>query len=257
LNQISAIEVKSVLTKQGGKQRIPYDFTINPYRGCLFGCSYCYASKFVHDDLDKKAEWGQWVEYKKNAVDALQRESHKIVGSTVFFSSATDPYQPVERRLRLTRALLEVLLFSFPSHLHIQTRSPMVVRDIDLFLRFGKTLAVGISIPTDSETVRKIFEPRAPSIPRRLKAAQSLKEAGIRVTASVAPLLPCTPERLARLLKESVHRAWVGRINFYEKEERLLSIYNERKWERYLQPDHARNVEDALERHGLRQAHPP
>ena len=56
VNQISAIEVKSVLTKQSGKQRIPYDFTINPYRGCLFGCSYCYASKFVHDDDDKKAE---------------------------------------------------------------------------------------------------------------------------------------------------------------------------------------------------------
>ncbi|HEX5323697.1 MAG TPA: radical SAM protein [Capsulimonadaceae bacterium] len=257
MNRITPIEVKSVLTKQAGKQRIPYDFTINPYRGCLFGCSYCYASKFVHDDDDKKAEWGHWVEYKKNAVDALQRESHKLTGSTIFFSSATDPYQPVERRLELTRALLEVLLFSFPSHLHIQTRSPMVIRDIDLFLRFGRTLAVGISIPTDSEVVRKAFEPRAPSIPRRLDAARRLKEAGIRATASIAPLLPCTPVRLARLLKPCVHRAWVGEINFYEKEGRLREIYRQHGWERYLEPSHGRNVQEALESLGLRQAHPP
>lgn len=257
MNLITGIEVKSVLTQQAGRQSIPYDYTINPYRGCLFGCSYCYASKFVHDDADKKAQWGFWVEYKKNAVDALMKESHKITGKTVFFSSATDPYQPVERRLKLTRALLEVLLFAHPSHLHMQSRSPMIVRDIDIFLRFGHTLTVGLSIPTDSEVVRKAFEPRAPAIPRRLATAQSLKEAGIRTTASVAPLLPCTPERLARLLAPCVHKAWVGTINFYEKEERLLEIYRQHGWERYLAPEHAGDVARALARAGLRQPHPP
>lgn len=257
MNEITPVQVKSVLTAQAGRQSIPYDYTINPYRGCLFGCSYCYASKFVHDDDNKKAEWGHWVEYKKNAVDALMRESHKITGKSVFFSSATDPYQPVERRLKLTQALLEVLLFAHPSHLHMQSRSPMIVRDIDLFLRFESTLSVGLSIPTDSEVVRKAFEPRAPAIPRRLAAARALKEAGIRTTASVAPLLPCTPERLARLLAPCVHKAWVGAINFYEKEEPLLAIYRGRGWERYLSPAHALAVEEALERHGLRQPKAP
>lgn len=250
-NLITQIEVRSVLTAQNRQSSLPCDYTINPFRGCLFGCKYCYASKFVHEDADKKADWGQWVEIKRNAVDALQRESHKLHGKTVFFSSATDPYQPVELRLGLTRALLEVLLASFPAHVHIQTRSPHVVRDIDLFQRFGDTLAVGISIPTDSEVVRKAFEPRAPSIPRRLKAAKLLKEAGIRTTASIAPLLPCTPRRLAALLAPCFDRAWVGTLNFYDRSDPLRALYTERGWERYLHREHAENVRAALTEAGL------
>ncbi len=90
-NLISRIQSRSVLTAQSRYSSIPYDYTINPYRGCLFGCSYCYASKFVYDDIGKKQDWGKWVEIKQNAVDALMRESSKITGSTIFFSSATDP----------------------------------------------------------------------------------------------------------------------------------------------------------------------
>ena len=142
-NLIREIEVRSVLTAQNRRAHIPYDYTINPYRGCRFGCSYCYASRFVYEDAGKKADWGSWVEYKRNAVEALQRESHKLFGKRVFFSSATDPYQPLERKLSLTRALLEVLLFAFPAHVRLQTRSPHVVRDLDLFVRFGETLDVG------------------------------------------------------------------------------------------------------------------
>jgi DNA repair photolyase len=239
--------VKSVLTAQARHSSIPYDYTINPYRGCLFGCSYCYASRFVHEDADKRAEWGDWVEVKRNALDALQRESHKLCGKRIFFSSATDPYQPVELRLRLTRALLEALLLAFPARLHIQTRSPHVVRDIDLFQRFGETLTVGISVPTDSDVVRRAFEPRAPSISRRLKTARILKEAGIVTIASVAPLLPCTPRRLARLLAPCFTRAWVDGLNFYEKEQSLKQIYTDHGWERYLRPDHKAEVQQALQ----------
>lgn len=250
-NLITQIEVRSVLTAQNKQSSLPCDYTINPFRGCLFGCKYCYASKFVHDDAQKKADWGQWVEIKGNAVDALTRESHKIEGKTVFFLSATDPYQPIELRLGLTRALLEVLLASYPSHVHIQTRSPHVVRDIDLFQRFGETLTVGISIPTDSEVVRKAFEPRAPSIARCLKAAQQLKEANIKTTASIAPLLPCTPKRLAKLLAPCFDRAWVGTLNFYDRADPLRALYAERGWEGYLHRDHAQNVCDALKDVGL------
>ena len=247
VNLITSIEAKSVLTQQSKYGSIPYDYTINPYRGCLFGCSYCYASKFVHD-ASKKAAWGQWVEIKENAVDSLQRESQKVYGKTVFFSSATDPYQPIERKLELTRALLQVLLMAFPARLHIQTRSPLVVRDIDLFRKFGDSLDVGISVPTDSEVVRKAFEPRAPSIPRRLEAASQLKKAGIRTTASVAPLLPCTPERLARLLAPCVYSAWVDTMNFYEKESAMMEIYRAHGWENYLGAEHAERVKRELEK---------
>lgn len=245
-NLITHIEVRSVLTAQGKGSSIPSGYTLNPYRGCLFGCSYCYASKFVFDDAQKRADWGHWVAVKQNAVDALQRESHKIQGQTIFFGSATDPYQPIELRVGLTRALLEVLLLAFPEHLHIQTRSPHVVRDIDLFRKFGDTLTIGISIPTDSEVVRRAFEPRAPSIPRRLAAARQLKEAGISVTASVAPLLPCTPKRLAKLLAPNFDKAWVGTLNFYDRADPLRTLYAQRGWERYLCPEHAQNVREAL-----------
>lgn len=250
-NVITEIEVRSVLTAQGGRGRIPYDYTINPYRGCLLGCLYCYASRFVHEDAAKRENWGYWVEVKKNAVDALQRESHKLCGKTVFFSSATDPYQPPELRLGLTRALLEVLLLAFPARVRLQTRSPFVVRDIDLLQRFGDTLDVGISVTTDSEVVRKAFEPRAPSIPRRVEAARQLKAAGIRTTATIAPLLPCTPARLARLLAPAFDRAWVDGINFYEKESPLRAIYSDHGWEKYLRLEHEEEVRRALRAAGL------
>jgi DNA repair photolyase len=243
---ITQIEVRSALTAQSGRSRIPCDYTINPYRGCLFGCSYCYARQFVYEDADKKADWGHWVEVKANVIDALQRESHRLTGKTVFFSSATDPYQPIERKLGLTRALLEILLLAFPARVHLQTRSPHVTRDIDLFQRFGDT-TVGISVPTDSDVVRKAFEPRAPSIARRLDAARELKEAGIRTTAAIAPLLPCTPARLARLLAPCFDRAWVGRMNFYDRGDELRRMYADRDWDAYLLPAHERNVRAALE----------
>ena len=72
MNRITLIQARSVLTAQETRSSLPYDYTINPYRGCLFGCSYCYASRFVHEDAEKKADWGTWVEVKTNAVDALQ-----------------------------------------------------------------------------------------------------------------------------------------------------------------------------------------
>jgi DNA repair photolyase len=247
VKRIEMVEVKSVLTAQPSYDaNIPFGYTINPYRGCIFGCSYCYASKFVFEDAGKKADWGWWVEVKENAVAVLQKESHKLTGASVFLGSATDPYQPVELRVGLTRALLEVLLFAFPARLHIQTRSPFVTRDIELLQRFGNTLTVGVSIPTDSEVVRKAFEPRAPSIPHRLEAARKLKEAGIQTIASVAPLLPCTPKRLAHLLAPRVHKAWVGTMQFYEKADVLREIFTSRNWERYLTPSHAESVRTAL-----------
>lgn len=250
-NRILNIEVRSVVTAQSPNGSLPFDYTINPFRGCLFGCSYCYASRFVHDDANKKADWGYWVEVKRNAVDALQRESHKLFGKRVFFSSATDPYQPLELRLGLTRALLEALLLAFPARLHIQTRSPHVVRDRDLFQRFGESLTVGLSIPTDSNVVRKAFEPRAPSIARRLQAAQQLKEAGVRTIAGIAPLLPCTPDRLARLIAPHFESVWVERLHFYEQGEKLQAIYTSRGWEKYLLPAHEIEVRQALQAAGF------
>jgi DNA repair photolyase len=245
-NLVREIQVKSVLSAQRRTGSLPFDFSINPYRGCLFGCSYCYASKFVYDDDARKADWGHWVDVKANAVDALQRESARLYDKSVFISSATDPYQPIERRLELTRAILEALLFCFPRRVHIQTRSPLVVRDVDLFRRFGPTVQVGISIPTDSDVVRRAFEPRAPAIFRRQKAARELREAGIRTVASVSPVMPCTPERLARIAARCFDDYWVDGLNFYEKAVPLRALYKEHGWERYIGSEHVDAVRAAL-----------
>jgi len=247
---VRVVDVRSVAMRRTGFG-IPADITLNPYRGCAFGCSYCYARKFVHDDLARRTTWGRWVDVKRNAVDALLRESAKCHDATIFVGSATDPYQPLERTHRITRALLEVLLLAHPKSVHIQTRSPHVVDDIDLLRRFGDLLTVGISIPTDSDVVRKAFEPRAPSIARRLAAADALRSAGIRTTASIAPLLPCTPRRLARMLAGRVDDTWIGTINFHGDEGGARGIYAARGWDRYLMPEHKAQVRDALADVGL------
>lgn len=247
---VRVVDVRSVAMRRTGFG-IPADITLNPYRGCAFGCSYCYARKFVHDDLSKRATWGYWVEVKRNAVDALARESAKCHDATVFVGSATDPYQPLERRHRITRALLEVLLLAHPRSVHIQTRSPHVVDDIELLQRFGDTLTVGISIPTDSEVVRKAFEPRAPSLARRVEAATALRAAGIRTTASIAPLLPCTPRRLARMLEERFDDTWIGTIDFHGDEGGARGVYAARGWDHFLMPEHKHAVREALAAVGL------
>jgi len=247
---IQLTRVRSVVTERSGFG-VPAEITLNPYRGCAFGCSYCYARKFVHDDLQRRVDWGAWVEVKENAVDVLLRDSHKCFDKSVFVGSATDPYQPLERKFRITRKLLEVLLRSFPRHVHIQTRSPFVVDDIPLLREFGERLTVGISIPTDSDIVRKAFEPRAPSIARRIATASALLDAGIAVEASVAPLLPCTPRRLAKMLSGKVRGAWVGSISFHGDEGDAQGVFRNRGWNSYLNPQHKADVKAALAKVGL------
>lgn len=171
-----------------------YDYSLNPYVGCSFGCSYCYAAFFAPPD--RQASWGDWVRAKRNAALKLSRVRRSLDGKTIYMSSATDPYQPVERRLELTRSLLPILAEK-GAHVVVQTRSPLVVRDIDLLQRFDR-VCVNFSITTDSEDVRRAFEPRNPPIQDRLQAAREVAEAGIPVAITMTPLLPVEePEELA------------------------------------------------------------
>ncbi len=169
-----------------------YKFTLNPYGGCAFGCEYCYARFFVPSRKQRET-WGQWVMVKTNARELIARACRSGVlnsGDVVYMSSVTDPYQPVERRLELTRAVLEAILDSgVQPRLTIQTRSPLVTRDIALFERFEK-LRVNVTITTDSEDVRLRYEPRCPSIRARIKAAAALSAAGVRLGVSISPMLP-------------------------------------------------------------------
>jgi DNA repair photolyase len=212
--EISTVEARSILTETRGFTSVDipgtgFHYSLNPYRGCAFNCSYCYAPAFVFDDNARK-EWGRWIAVKANAAALLRKAGQrgKLRGKNIYMSTVTDPYQPIERKLELTRTCLQALLDYPPRLLTVQTRSPLVVRDIDLFQQMTPgRIAVCMSITTDDEAVRKLFEPSCAPIAARLKAIQTVREAGIPTQASIAPLLPCDPERLAELLDPAVD--WV------------------------------------------------
>jgi DNA repair photolyase len=193
-------QARSILTESSGFIDA-FDYTLNPYSGCTFGCSYCYAAAFVRDH-ERRNSWGQWVQVKENALELLRKRRKKpLEGTTIYLSSVTDPYQPVERELKLTRALLEELAAFHQVRLVVQTRSPLVTRDLDLFARFP-AVRVNMTITTDDEAVRKVFEPGCASLGRRLAAIAEVQRAGIPACITLTPLLPVAdPASFAERLK--------------------------------------------------------
>lgn len=182
------IEAKSIFSPATGFiRRGGFDWTCNPYVGCTFGCTYCYAM-FLPQNRRPKEDWGRWFSAKANAIELAKRQVCKIAGQSVYMSSVTDPYLPVERNLQLTRGILKAMAPHQP-RLLVQTRGPLVVRDIDVLGQFA-ALRVNISIPTDSERIRTQYEPKAPPLERRWDAANQLRAAGIAVGFCLTPLLP-------------------------------------------------------------------
>lgn len=187
-----------------------YDYTINPYIGCQFGCQYCYAINFVSDP-DRQASWGEWAAPKLHAPDAIREllygsrnARHDLLDEkTIYVSTSTDPYQPTEKRHRITRRILEVLagvhtpaaLIPIPPprpRVVIQTRSPLVVRDIDLFSAIWDNdgrIQVNMTVTTDSEQIRRDFEPHTMTNHGRLAAVRRISQAGIPTAVTLTPWL--------------------------------------------------------------------
>ncbi len=175
-----------------------FDWTCNPYLGCTFGCTYCYAM-FLPQNRRPKEDWGRWFVAKSNAIKLARKHGPKIAGAAVYLSSVTDPYLPAERSLQLTRGILEAMLPHQP-RLLVQTRGPLVTRDIDLLLRF-ESVRVNFSIPTDDVAMIHAFEPKAPPLEDRWIALGVLKAAGLPTGICVTPMLPLAdPESFARRL---------------------------------------------------------
>ena len=189
--EIKEIEAKSILTVC----KIPgIDFTINPYIGCRFGCTYCYAS-FIGRFIDKKnSDWGSFVYPKINAATLLKKElprkcKNKGKGKEIFISSVTDPYQGLEAKYQLTRnCLKELIEFDFQGIVSILTKSQLVTRDIDLLKKL-KAL-VGLTVTSTDDKVSRYFEKYAPNVTDRYKALEKLNKAGIKTYAFLGPLLP-------------------------------------------------------------------
>jgi len=202
---INEIHSKSILSPS----KI-YDYVINPYVGCQHGCTYCYA-RFMKRFTGHREPWGEFVDVKVDAPDLLGREITRKKKGTVWMSGVCDPYQPLEKQYRLSRQCLDILVaHHWP--VVIQTRSPLVLRDIDLFRR-AERIEVGLSITTADDAVRKAFEPHAPPIGERVRALASLKRNGIRTYAMIAPILPGA-EDLVDMLGGTVDHLIVDRMNY-------------------------------------------
>lgn len=188
---VSYGQTREILTRATGFMDA-YDFTLNPYSGCSFGCTYCYAAFFSRTKSSRDT-WGQWVAVKENSVESLARRSPgSLDGKLIYMSSVTDPYQPIERKLNLTRRLLEVLAERHKPKLVVQTRSPDVVRDCDLLRdieRNGGRVQVNMTVTTDDEDIRRAFEPACPSNSVRLRAIAKVQELGVDACITMTPLL--------------------------------------------------------------------
>lgn len=188
-----------------------FPYVINPYTGCQHGCSYCYA-RFMKRFTGHAEPWGQFVDVKVTAPTLLQKEITRKKPDRVWISGVCDPYQPLEAKYRLTRACLEILAQNnWP--VTVQTRSPLVLRDLDI-LKPGRDFEVGMSITTADDGIRNLFEPGAPPIMERIRALDELHRNGIKTFAMIAPMLPGA-ENLADLLAGKVDRVILDRMNYH------------------------------------------
>jgi DNA repair photolyase len=215
------LPVKSILNKCDSA-RVPFDWTINPYRGCEFGCVYCYA-RYTHEymELDGR-EFERKIFVKKGAGPLLAYDvAHKYSYASessggekpehIAIGTATDPYQPAEREYGVTRACLEELAKRDGLSISVITKSNQIVRDIDLFKKIAERseLSLNITITTLRTRLARLLEPRAPRPDLRVAAVRQLREAGLRVGVSASPLIPGITDREGELeaVAEAVQEA--------------------------------------------------
>lgn len=208
---------KNILTEAKGYLDVGFTHSLNPYSGCAFSCTYCYVREMPIQKF-KETPWGEWLNIKTNAAVNYRKEILKLRKKNnpvnIFMSSATDPYQPIEREANITRRILEEMIENPPDFLQIQTRGPLITRDIDLIVKLKEKckVLVSITIETDREDIKKIFAPHAPGIKLRLKALKEVHDAGIMTQASISPVLPFTPE-FPKRLDGIVDHIWIDTLS--------------------------------------------
>ena len=182
--KIEEVKCKTALSKSN----LPgLDYSLNPYKGCQHSCAYCYVPNVLRL---KRESWGTYVYVKTNIPTILSKELKNKKRGVVGISTVTDPYQPIERKYRLTRYCLEQLLIhDFP--ISIQTKSDLILRDIDIISRFSEA-EVMVSIGTLNDSERKKLEPGSSSIKSRLNVLHTFSDLGIKTTVFFGPIYPDT-----------------------------------------------------------------
>ena len=172
--------------------------------------------------------WGSFVDAKINAPEILRKQLKRAAKGNIIISSVTDPYQPVEGKYKLTRRCLEELLpYQFP--VDVLTKSPFVLRDMDILKKFKK-LEVGITVTTDDERIRNVFEPKAPPLEARINTLKRLHDSGLRTYAFIGPVLPMNPEVLCERIIRSVDHVFIDRMNYVSKTEHIYNYLKLQQW---------------------------
>ena len=206
--QYFEIPTRSILNRT--KPNLPFRWTINPYRGCEFGCKYCYA-RYTHEFMEMEAaDFEDRIYVKSHAADILRHELRRVpLGDPIAIGTATDPYQPAERRYRHTRGILEVLASERGGRrIGIITKSDLIVRDIDVLREIARrnVFGVHVTITTLDEKLARAMEPRAPRPTLRLDTVRKLADAGLHVGVNPNPVMPAitdSEKALDRLAKAS------------------------------------------------------
>ena len=212
--QVLEAPSSSILSKTTGFiAEAGFTHSLTPARNCTFGCSYCYVPTMrIYGGLKPEdwRRWGQFTTFKSNAPELLGRELRR--DQVIYCSPLVDPYQPAEETELMMPRILDELLARPPKLFVIQTRGPLIVRDLPRLVELScrTTLRVSFSITTNRETVRKLYEPHCASMDCRLKAIHELRAAGITTFATLAPMLPCDPEELAVIALNATDQDIIG-----------------------------------------------
>ena len=217
------LPVKSILN-QCNSERVPFRWTVNPYRGCEFGCRYCYA-RYTHEYMELDGgDFESKIYVKKDAGALTERDLslERIWGEHIAIGTATDPYQPAEKEFGATRAILEKMAEREGLSLSITTKSNQVVRDIDLLRRISarSSITIHMTVTTLRTRLARMLEPRAPRPDLRLEAVTKLREAGIDIGVNAMPILPGLTDReddldaLARAARDAGAQWLAARVLF-------------------------------------------
>jgi DNA repair photolyase len=187
------LPARSLLNRCTG-ERMPFTWTINPYRGCEFACKYCYA-RYTHEFMEMRdgVDFEQKIYVKQHAANLLRQELRRVKpGEEIAIGTATDPYQPAERRFEVTRAILEELARHQGLEIGLITKGTLILRDLELLKDVGRNnrLFVNLTITTLNADLARILEPRAPRPDLRMDAVRKLNQEGIATGVSCSPVIP-------------------------------------------------------------------